>query len=223
MKKLDKIKFISFLIILIGLFFTGYIYDFNFNQFFNNLKEISETQPVLAAIIFISLLVIVKFTFVPMTSTSILAGFLFGVFWGAVISVLAIAFSSTLMFFLARYLGRGFVQRLVADRLTWVDRYNYRLRDNGFMIILFFRIVPVLPLPVINLGLGLSRVKFWEYFGATILGSLPGVILLVNAGKYITDLDNPKLYLYLGLYILMIIFTFYLANKLKKNNEKTEN
>lgn len=215
MKTARIIKFTIFLALLTLLALAGYHYGFDINRAFSSLKELSGARPLPAALTFIFLFTAVKFTFVPITSASILAGYLFGASWGALIAVIAIAFSSSLMFLLARWLGRDFVEIFVSQKLSGLERYNLKLEQNGLLAVLILRMLPVLPLAVVNLGLGLSRLRFTDYFLGTIFGSLPGVFLLVNAGEYLTDWNNPLLYVFLGLYLFMIISAFYLTYKIR--------
>lgn len=218
MTKLDVFKFISLLVLLSALVTWFYVYDFDIMAVLEDLRRLSAKQPLWAAVLFILAFTLVKFTFVPVTSASILAGYLFGGWLGVALSVAAIAFSSAVMFALARYLGRSFIRRLIADKMSWLEKYDARLERHGFGTVLFFRVVPVLPLAAINLGLGVSRVRFGDYMWATVAGVLPGVTLLSHAGKHIGDWDNYLLYLYLGIYILFIGIAFWLGRKHRKKH-----
>lgn len=220
MSTINKIKFIALIILAAGLVSLGYFYDFDINGLLADLRDTSETNPLLAACLFIALFVAVRFAFIPMLSVSLLAGYIFGPLWGAVVSVAAITLSSSLMFLLSRSLGKAYIQTLLKERFDWVRKYDKGLRKHGFLTVLFFRVVPVFPLAVINFGLGLSSTKFVDFFLATVFGVLPGVILLVNAGKYLTDWDNPGLYMYLAIYLLLVAAAFAAGYYFRKKNAK---
>lgn len=217
----NKIKIISLISIFLILFVLGYIYDFDARQILQNIKTDAETDFFVSALLFVFIYTFVKFTFIPMSSASLLAGYMFGIFAGIVISLLAILFSSSLMFILARYMGRDAVSNFLDERFAWTEKYDDKLENNGIKIVLLFRILPILPLAVVNTGFGLSRVSFLDFLIATLIGVLPGVFFLVVAGKYITDWTNPIFWLSLSAYFILIIFAFIIARKMKiKKHEK---
>lgn len=199
--------------------FLGYLVDIDIEKSLQQIKSFSEQKPFQGAIIFILFFLVLKFTFIPMISVAIFAGYLFGSFWGSIVAIIAITLSSTLIFLLARFLGKNFTIKFLEEKYSRLKRYNQKLKTKGFITVLFFRVVPIFPLMVINLGLGISRVKLTDYTLATILGVAPGVIILTHAGKYLLDWKNPKLYIFLGLYLILLIGTFLIRNIFLKNKK----
>ena len=51
------------------------------------------------------------------------------------------------------------------------------------MMVLFFRVIPLLPYEVLNYACGLSKIKFRDYFFATLLGLIPGVVIAAFFGE----------------------------------------
>jgi uncharacterized membrane protein YdjX (TVP38/TMEM64 family) len=74
--------------------------------------------------------------------------------------------AAAISFAIARCLGRDFVASLIGDRLK---NYDDSIRRNGFKTVLFLRLMFV-PLAPLNFGMGLTRVRFWDYLSATALG-----------------------------------------------------
>ncbi|PJC48857.1 MAG: hypothetical protein CO035_01255, partial [Candidatus Omnitrophica bacterium CG_4_9_14_0_2_um_filter_42_8] len=76
--------------------------------------------------------------------------------------------------------------------------------------ILFFRIVPLVPYEVLNYACGLSKIKFRDYFLATFLGIIPGVIVSAFFGgslgeiKSMRDIFSPKFLVAIGLMIFIM-------------------
>ena len=73
---------------------------------------------------------------------------------------------AVISWFAARMLGREFVCSFIGSRLT---KYDELIERNGFRAVLLLRLMFV-PLGLINYGVGLTKVRFWDYFFATALG-----------------------------------------------------
>ncbi|MFW6283188.1 MAG: TVP38/TMEM64 family protein [Minisyncoccales bacterium] len=218
MSTINKIKISILLIIIITAIAVGIFSDTDFLQLLKDLKQFSASHPIKASIYFFLIFLVIKFTFLPMSSVSVIAGNIFNPIWGVIISIISITISSVIMFLLARYLGSDFVKKFVENKYKLIKKYNKKLEENGFLTVLFFRVIPTLPLAAVNLGLGLSRVSLMNFTLATIIGVAPGVTLLAKAGQYLGDWSNPKLYIYLGLYFLMLIIVILISYKRRKKN-----
>jgi uncharacterized membrane protein YdjX (TVP38/TMEM64 family) len=107
---------------------------------------------------------------------ALLAGSAFGTVGGTLAVGLASTLGALASFMVARHLARGAVQRRLGHRLQALDRSVAR---QGGMWLFWLRLVPLLPYPVINPLLGLSRLSvaafFWPSLAGLTLGSLPYV------------------------------------------------
>jgi pyruvate/2-oxoglutarate dehydrogenase complex dihydrolipoamide dehydrogenase (E3) component len=81
-------------------------------------------------------------------------------------------------------------------------------REGGFYLFTL-RLIPVVPFFLINLLMGLTRMKVWMYYWVSQLGMLAGTAVYVNAGTQLAQLDSlqgilsPAL---LGSFVLLGIF-----------------
>ena len=131
----------------------------------------------------------------PIAALSLTAGLAFGKLWGAVYLMIGAMLGTSSTFFISRFFGRGLVERLLKGKFKQLDDL---LEKKGFATILFFRIVPIMPYEVLNYAGGLSKMKFRDYFFATLLGLIPGVIIAAFFGgtlgevKSIKDLLSPQ-------------------------------
>ncbi len=69
------------------------------------------------------------------------------------------------------------------QRFAAIDR---AVGEQGRKIVFLLRLSPVFPFNLLNYGLGLTRVRFPDYFAASI-GMLPGTLLYVYYGKLLGD------------------------------------
>lgn len=143
----------------------------------------------------------------PIAALSLTAGLAFGAGRGALYLMMGAMIGTTATFIISRYFGRGLIEKMLKGKFKYLDE---KLAKNGFMTILFFRVIPLVPYEVLNYAGGLSRVKFKDYFLATFLGLVPGVIVSAFFGgslgeiKSIRDIFAPKFLIAIGLMMLII-------------------
>ena len=143
----------------------------------------------------------------PIAALSLTAGLAFGAVWGALYLMMAAMIGTTATFLISRYFGRAFIEKMLKGKFRDLDE---KLAKNGFMTILFFRVIPLVPYEVLNYAGGLSRIKFKDYLFATFLGLIPGVIVSAFFGgslgeiKSIRDIFAPKFLIAIGLMALII-------------------
>src|SRR5690606_3331420 len=79
-------------------------------------------------------------------------------------------------------------------------------RLDGVLVGLLARLSPLFPFNLLNYGLGLTAVKFRDYFLATWIGMLPATIVYVYIGtlaKDLTDLTTGNLERGPGQFVLL--------------------
>ncbi|MDD5730758.1 MAG: TVP38/TMEM64 family protein [Candidatus Omnitrophica bacterium] len=147
----------------------------------------------------------------PIAGLSLAAGLAFGSAWGAVYLMSGAMLGTCATFFIGRYFGRVLVQKWIKGKFKALDE---KLGSNGFMTVLFFRVIPLVPYEVLNYAGGLSGIKFKDYFFATFLGLLPGVIVSSLFGGSlgqihgVKDIFSPKFLFTAGLMALIIAVPF---------------
>ncbi len=133
---------------------------------------------------------------VPGAVMTIAGGLAFGALWGATWSLLGADLGALFAFGAGRLLGRSFVENLIGDRFRKVLE---RLARNGFYIILYLRIVPVIPYNALNLLAGASPITFRDYFWASAVGLIPGTILFAVLGDALWHPTQPRFFVAIGL------------------------
>ena len=118
---------------------------------------------------------------------SLVAGALFGVVVGTIIVSFASTIGATLAFLSARFVLRDWVQGKFGERLRAIDD---GLEKDGAFYLFTLRLIPVFPFFVINLLMGLTRIKTRTFFWVSQLGMLPATVVFVNAGTQISRIDS---------------------------------
>ena len=137
------------------------------------------------------------------------AGFLFGGVVGPVLVILSATAGATIAFLASRWVLREWVRARFANRLVSIER---GLERNGFNYLLTLRLLPLLPSLVVNLGSGISGIKLRTFLIATVLGTMPGSIIVSQAGRHLRDIHSlwdvftPAGLAVLGLLALLALF-----------------
>jgi pyruvate/2-oxoglutarate dehydrogenase complex dihydrolipoamide dehydrogenase (E3) component len=86
---------------------------------------------------------------------------------------------------------------------------NAGVDKEGAFYLFTLRLIPVVPFFLINLLIGLTRMKVWTYYWVSQIGMLAGTAVYVNAGTQLAQLDSVKGILspaLLGSFVLLGIF-----------------
>ena len=146
-------------------------------------------RPVAAALLFFAGYVAVTALSLPgATVMTLAAGALFGLGWGTLIVSVASTLGATLAFLAARWLLADWVQSRFGDRLATL--HAGMARDGAFYLFTL-RLVPVLPFFVINLAMGVTRIRPWTFAWVSQLGMLAGTLVYVNAGTQLARIASP--------------------------------
>jgi uncharacterized membrane protein YdjX (TVP38/TMEM64 family) len=113
--------------------------------------------------------------FVPGTILTGLGGAIFGAYWGFVYVWIGAMLGATVAFWIGRTLGRDFAASLIGNKL---QKYDDGIERNGFATVLYLRLV-YFPFTPLNFGMGLTKVRFWDYFFGTGLGIIVGTFILI--------------------------------------------
>jgi uncharacterized membrane protein YdjX (TVP38/TMEM64 family) len=119
---------------------------------------------------------------------SLVAGALFDRWLGTGVVALGATLGATLAMLCSRYLFRDFVQRRFGARLKAL---NEGVERDGAYYLFTLRLVPLFPFFLINLGMGLTRMRVSTFFWVSLVGMLPGTFLYVNAGRELARIDAP--------------------------------
>jgi pyruvate/2-oxoglutarate dehydrogenase complex dihydrolipoamide dehydrogenase (E3) component/uncharacterized membrane protein YdjX (TVP38/TMEM64 family) len=117
------------------------------------------------------------------------AGALFGLVTGTILVSFASTIGATLAFLAARYLFRAPVEARFGDRLAAINR---GLEKDGAFYLFTLRLVPLFPFFLINLVMGLTRIRATTFAWVSQIGMLAGTIVYVNAGTELAKIDSLK-------------------------------
>jgi len=155
--------------------------------------------------------------FVPGTLLTALGAAIFGSYWGFLYVWLGAMLGSSAAFWIGRTLGRDFAASVIGDRLK---KYDDAIERNGFAAVLYLRLI-YFPFTAMNFGMGLTKVRFWDYFFGTALGIIVGTFIFtffigtlkeVWASGDWNQLLSSKVFFSIGLFI----FSLFIPKIIKK-------
>lgn len=136
-----------------------------------------------APILFLLLHILASLLFFPRSVMAMLAGLVFGIWWGGILAAAGSVIGASTGFLIARYLTDGFVpaDMKVQGGTRWGDSLR-RIEQGGWRAIAMLRLIPVLPHSGVNYALGLTRVRLGAYAFGSLMGQLPMTIAFVQFG-----------------------------------------
>jgi len=118
---------------------------------------------------------------------TLLAGAVFGLLAGTVLASFASSIGATLAMLVSRYVLRDGVKAKFGARLADIDK---GIEREGAFYLFTLRLVPLFPFFVINLLMGLTKMKAGTFYWVSQLGMLAGTLVYVNAGTQLARIDS---------------------------------
>lgn len=222
-KHKNRVKFLILIFCLVLLWYLGSLLHIDTEALRKSLGRL----PILfSAIIYVALYVLVTFFIVFSKDIFWVAG---AVVFGAVLSTLLVYIAEIInvliLFHLARYLGRNFIEHYLKKKSEGLDE---RLANINFFWLFIIRVVPLIPYRFLDLGAGLTKIHFRRYLLAVLLATPIRAFwvqyILAAIGKNIFNnpellvsylLQNRALFVFSLVYLVLVILV---ALKLKHKN-----
>jgi len=161
---------IAFIVLAISLIRFTPIKDYLTAEALGNFLE---TAGHWAPVLYMLIYAIGVCLFLPGTLLTGLGAAIFGAYWGFLYVWIGAMLGASAAFFIGRTLGREFAASLIGDKLK---KYDDAIERNGFATVLYLRLV-YFPFTPMNFGMGLTKVRFKDYFFGTGLGIIVGTFI----------------------------------------------
>jgi uncharacterized membrane protein YdjX (TVP38/TMEM64 family) len=111
---------------------------------------------------------------------TVAGGFLFGIVWGSVYSVIGATLGSVCVFLAARMLAGDWLRRRAGKAMRKMEA---GFRRDGLSYLLVLRLVPIFPFWLVNLVPALLGMRLPTFFVGTLFGIVPGSIVYASVGN----------------------------------------
>lgn len=183
---------------------------YSLNLGIDDIRNYVQSFGKIGALVYIIMFALVPLTLFPDSILAIAGGLIFGLFKGYIYTTIGALIGATISFYISRYWGRGMVKNLTKEKL---DKAENIINNKGFIIIFLVRLIPLFPFDVISYGCGLTSVKYKDFILATLLGTIPGILVFTNLGAEAVNIGSNSFYLSVALLILLFIASTFLKNK----------
>ncbi|KAI8069814.1 snare associated Golgi protein-domain-containing protein [Gilbertella persicaria] len=142
---------------------------------------------------------------------NLLAGYLYGIFTGAVLTSFLTASGATLAYALAMLVGKPLIRvPWFARKAEPLSRQLEQERRSGglFWWLLFARLFPFSPYWFINLISPLLDIPVVPFFWSTVFGSMPYNFVCAQAGDVLSDLTSTSDIVTVSLVMKLLIVSF---------------
>ena len=170
------------------------------------------------AIVFIMLLYAVKSLSImfPLIVLKLAVGLLFPTFAAIPVNIAGITVSLIISYLIGRISGSNMLDKL-KSKYPKLNEIEQGRSSNRFAEVFFLRSVYILPLDVVSLYLGSTKMNFSKYLAASLLGVIPSTIIATVLGTAITEPASPEFWISALLLIGYSVLSGYLYKRQEKH------
>jgi len=192
-----------YIILSIVVIFVLYIAFEYYSKFFNILKspklikEIMLSYGKYSAFAFLGLqmLQVIAF-FIPGEVIQIAGGYIYGTFFGGLLSLIGITLGSALVYGIARLFGKPLIKKIISEKQLKFFGKVLKLGSMNYVVFLLY-LIPGMPKDVLGYICGVSEISFRNFLLYSTLGRIPGIFISAYFGAKI----------YLGNKIILIVIS----------------
>ena len=155
------------------------------------------------------------------TPLALLAGFIFGKWFGLLFAVLGMTFGATLLYIFANF----FLKEIIREKfLNKFKNLEEKFKKSEFTYLLIYRIVGGIPFQVQNVLPCIFNVKVINFFWSTFLGIIPSLFLIISIGSGLEEIieknleapdmvdliSSPSIFIPLIAFFILVFFTIIL-------------
>jgi uncharacterized membrane protein YdjX (TVP38/TMEM64 family) len=166
---------------------TSYEFIKNNRDYFFGLKK---TNLFLLSVIFIFLTILWVLMAGFGSPVALLAGFIFGKWFGTIILVLGLSVGATILYIFGNYFLKEVIKEKFLDRFKNLE---IKFKKSEFIFLLVYRFVGGIPFAIANVLPCLFNVKIFNFFWSTLIGIIPSTFLMVSIGSGIEKIINQNL------------------------------
>jgi len=133
-------------------------------------------------------------------------GYVFGWLPSLIYSTIGLSVGSWINFFLARVLGKGFVERLIPPQ--YLAKIAFLMERQGVIASFIFFVIPGFPKDYLCYALGMSPMSWRIFLVVSSVGRIPGTLLLSLQGAMVYRQDYWSFF-WLGILSLAFIVPVY--------------
>ena len=151
---------------------------------------------------------------------ALLAGFIFGKWFGLLFAVVGMTLGATLLYIFANF----FLKEMIRDKfLNRFKKLEEKFKKSEFIYLLIYRFVGGIPFQIQNVLPCIFNVKVSNFFWSTFLGMTPSLFLVISIGSGLEEIidknleapsifeliTSPSLYIPIIAFLALIVVTIF--------------
>lgn len=202
------------MVVVMALFYNLDMFSFSKVE---EIRTLVLSFGIYAPLVFIVLFALAPLVFFPDGILALAGGLIFGFYMGSLYILLGALCGGTLSFYIARVYGKWLHKKLAHEK--WVS-FNKNIKKHGFITIFLLRLVPLVPFNIISYSAGFSHIAYRDFFFATLLGMIPGVLIYANIGAHALAFGSVQFYLSIAFLGGLVVVSMVLQKWIKKRLER---
>lgn len=148
-------------------------------------------------------------------------GVLFPMKYAFIVILIASTIGAIINFITSRYFLQDFFERIFSQS---IEKINNKIETGGFRNLIILRTIPIFPYSIVNFALAISDLSMLKFIVATILGKIPGSLIIIYAGSNMAEVDSmrdlasPEIIL-----AIILLFCFIMLPIVYKINNREKN
>ncbi len=197
---------------------TSYDFIKNNREYFFEMKQ---TNLLLLSLLFVIFTIIWVIAAGFISPIAIFSGFIFGKWLGTIYMLFGMSVGATCLYVFANYFLKNFIRDKFLNKFQTLE---IKFKKSEFIYLLIYRFIGGIPFAISNVLPCIFNVRAFNFFWATILGTIPQIFLVCSLGSGIEKiidqnleppglkdlLFSPDIYLPLAVFFCLIIITIFL-------------
>ncbi|MEN8135809.1 MAG: TVP38/TMEM64 family protein [Thermodesulfobacteriota bacterium] len=180
--------------------------DLGWNELHERLGALIKLSGPWAPFTYIAFYSFRSLVFFPASVLTIIAGILFGPWFGLIFTIVGENISANVSFVVGRYFVQDFAES-VASKNRFINKTFCRTRKNGFMTVLIMRLSFV-PFDLVGYFSGICNIRQKEFALGTLLGTIPGLLTYTMLGSSVANIN--LLFVALATLIISLLIALFL-------------
>lgn len=212
-KLLLFVLIIAVILVLNHIFgWSEYLSDSDNLEFLSNMIDDHFAE---AALIYIGLTIIAcVFLALPGVTFAILAGAIFGPWWGTLLCLIATTLGAIVAFIAGRFFLHDSIKPMVAKNAALKRVLFDDAGRSDIVLLAITRLVPLFPYNIQNFAYGITDISLAHYSLYTFIFMIPGVALYTIGTAGFTEDENR--WLYFGIAAALLALVMFLGWFIKK-------
>ncbi len=133
-------------------------------------------------VVFVLVYILSTLLFAPGTPLSLVAGIVFGPWWGTLLISIGATLGAYGAFFISRHVAGEWATETLRKK-EWFSKFQGNFEKNSLSYLFFLRLSPIFPFNGLNYACGLFPISFRDYALSTAIGMIPGTAAYVYTGN----------------------------------------